>query len=103
MAKNPDAKTGYKRPPADHEILLTMAIVDPGYMVNMPQGATGASGCDMLTYADISIFLTASNEVLFTAICRYNVQGKPTRMGRLSSTDKRRLLRDMRKSRSAAA
>ena len=38
MAKNPDAKTGYKRPPADHEILLTMAIVDPGYMVNMPQG-----------------------------------------------------------------
>lgn len=47
MAKNPDAKTGYKRPPADHEILLTMAIVDPGYMVNMPQGATGASGCDM--------------------------------------------------------
>ena len=96
MAKNPDAKTGYKRPPADHEILLTMAIVDPGYMVNMPQGATGASACDMLTYADISIFLTAS-------ICRYNVQGKPTRMGRLSSTDKRRLLRDMRKSRSAAA
>ena len=82
---------------------LTMAIVDPGYMVNMPQGATGASGCDMLTYADISIFLTASNEVLFTEICRYNVQGKPTRMGRLSSTDKRRLLRDMRKSRSAAA
>lgn len=60
MAKNPAAKTGYKRPPADHEILLTMAIADPGYMVNMPQGATGASG-------------------------------------------KRRLLRDMRKSRSAAA
>ena len=81
MAKNPDAKTGYKWPPADHEILLTMAIVDPGYMVNMPQGATGASGCDMLTYADISIFLTASNEV---EICRYNVQGKPTRMGLLS-------------------
>ena len=26
MAKDPDAKTGYKRPPADHEILL-----DDGY------------------------------------------------------------------------
>jgi acetaldehyde dehydrogenase/alcohol dehydrogenase len=46
-----DANTGAKWPLADYNLLPTMAIVDPDYMMNLPKGATRASGYDVLTHA----------------------------------------------------
>ena len=46
-----DAVTGAKWPLADYELLPTMAIVDADFMMNLPKGATRASGYDVLTHA----------------------------------------------------
>ena len=65
MAKNPDAKTGYKRPPADHEILL-----DDGYRRSRLYGeyAAGSNRRFRLWYADICGYINLPHGVQWGAL-----------------------------------
>ncbi len=67
-----DAVTGAKWPLADYELLPTMAIVDADFMMNLPKGATRASGYDVLTHAVeayVSVFASDyTNGFALTAI-----------------------------------
>ena len=57
-----DDETNVKYPIADYQLLPTMAIVDPDFMMDLPQGVTVASGIDVITHAFESYVSMLTND-----------------------------------------